>query len=88
MPLRRTAASPPPSPWWAPHRPSPARSRPPPPNPAPSSRPAAWCFRSLTEGNGPSPAPPTRWKVHYRGTFPDGREFDSSYQRKEPASFR
>ncbi|MDQ6629325.1 MAG: FKBP-type peptidyl-prolyl cis-trans isomerase [Pseudomonadota bacterium] len=44
-------------------------------------------FRSLREGKGPSPLPTDTVKVNYRGTFPDGREFDSSYSRNEPTSF-
>lgn len=44
-------------------------------------------FRSLREGKGPTPAATDIVKVHYRGTFPDGREFDSSYKRGEPTEF-
>jgi len=44
-------------------------------------------YQSLREGSGASPAASDRVKVHYRGTLPDGREFDSSYARKEPAEF-
>lgn len=44
-------------------------------------------YRSLREGSGESPKASDVVKVHYRGTFTDGREFDSSYQRGQPASF-
>lgn len=44
-------------------------------------------FRSLREGTGANPVATDVVKVHYRGTFTDGREFDSSYSRNEPASF-
>ncbi len=44
-------------------------------------------MRNLSEGKGASPAATDTVKVHYRGTFPDGREFDSSYKRGQPASF-
>ena len=44
-------------------------------------------YRSLQEGTGPSPAATDTVKVHYRGTLPDGKEFDSSFKRGEPATF-
>ena len=45
-------------------------------------------YRSLREGTGASPQVTDRVKVHYRGTLPDGKEFDSSYQRNEAIEFR
>jgi FKBP-type peptidyl-prolyl cis-trans isomerase FkpA len=44
-------------------------------------------FESLQEGSGESPKASDTVRVHYRGTFPDGREFDSSYSRGQPAEF-
>jgi FKBP-type peptidyl-prolyl cis-trans isomerase FkpA len=44
-------------------------------------------FESVQTGSGPSPKASDTVKVHYRGTFPDGREFDSSYKRGQPTSF-
>ena len=44
-------------------------------------------YQALKEGTGPSPAATDTVRVHYRGTFPDGKEFDSSYARKAPAEF-
>ena len=42
---------------------------------------------TLQAGSGASPKATDTVKVHYRGTFPDGREFDSSYKRGQPTSF-
>jgi FKBP-type peptidyl-prolyl cis-trans isomerase FkpA len=41
----------------------------------------------LREGSGPTPSASDVVRVHYHGTFPDGRVFDSSVERGEPASF-
>jgi FKBP-type peptidyl-prolyl cis-trans isomerase FkpA len=44
-------------------------------------------YRSLKDGNGASPQASDTVKVNYRGTFPDGREFDSSYKRNQAIEF-
>jgi FKBP-type peptidyl-prolyl cis-trans isomerase FkpA len=54
---------------------------------APVTKPSGLLFESLVEGKGPSPAATDVVKVNYRGTFPDGKEFDSSYKRGQPAEF-
>ncbi|MGO2341294.1 FKBP-type peptidyl-prolyl cis-trans isomerase [Vibrio litoralis] len=43
----------------------------------------------LKEGNGSvHPTATSQVKVHYQGTLLDGTEFDSSYKRGEPISFK
>jgi FKBP-type peptidyl-prolyl cis-trans isomerase FkpA len=44
-------------------------------------------YREMVQGKGPSPAATDSVRVHYRGTFMDGKEFDSSYSRGQPTTF-
>jgi FKBP-type peptidyl-prolyl cis-trans isomerase FklB len=46
------------------------------------------CYKVITEGKGKVAAKTDRVKVNYRGTLIDGTEFDSSYKRNEPSTFR
>ena len=38
-------------------------------------------------GTGENPSATSRVTVHYHGTFPDGKVFDSSVERGQPATF-
>ncbi len=44
-------------------------------------------YHVLVEGGGASPRATDGVTVHYRGTLADGKEFDSSYSRGQPATF-
>ena len=44
-------------------------------------------YKVITSGDGPTPKASDTVTTHYRGTLIDGREFDSSYSRGQPASF-
>jgi len=50
--------------------------------------PSGLVYRSLKDGTGATPKATDKVKVHYRGTLPNGKEFDSSHKRGEPADFR
>jgi FKBP-type peptidyl-prolyl cis-trans isomerase FkpA len=42
---------------------------------------------TLKAGTGAAPKATDTVTVHYRGTLADGKEFDSSYKRGQPATF-
>lgn len=44
-------------------------------------------YKVIKSGNGKTPQPDDTVTTNYRGTLIDGREFDSSYSRGQPASF-
>ena len=52
-----------------------------------SVTPSGLVYRSIKDGTGASPVASDVVKVHYRGTFADGKEFDSSFKRNAPAQF-
>jgi FKBP-type peptidyl-prolyl cis-trans isomerase FkpA len=49
--------------------------------------PSGLVYLSTKEGSGASPKDTDTVKVHYRGFFPGGKDFDSSYKRGSPAEF-
>lgn len=49
--------------------------------------PSGLQYMILRQGSGPRPKPGQRVKVNYQGSLLDGKVFDSSYERGQPAEF-
>jgi FKBP-type peptidyl-prolyl cis-trans isomerase FklB len=49
--------------------------------------PSGLQYKVITAGTGKKPTLKDKVLCHYRGTFVDGKEFDSSYTRGEPIAF-
>ena len=45
-------------------------------------------YKVLKEGSGAKPSATSTVTVHYKGTLLDGKQFDSSYDRGQPATFQ
>lgn len=51
------------------------------------SLPSGLQYEVIQAGTGKSPSATDTVEVHYKGTLIDGKEFDSSYKRGQPATF-
>lgn len=51
------------------------------------SLPSGLQYQVITQGTGAKPAATDEVTVHYKGTLLNGKQFDSSYDRGEPATF-
>lgn len=49
--------------------------------------PSGLQYKVLKQGDGPKPTATDTVTTNYRGTLVDGTQFDSSYDRKQPATF-
>ena len=54
---------------------------------APERTASGLVFESIKDGSGAQPTAQSTVQVHYRGTLADGKEFDSSHKRGQPATF-
>lgn len=50
--------------------------------------PSGLQYKVYAEGTGPKPSSNDTVTTHYRGTFIDGKEFDSSYRKGGPVTFK
>ena len=50
--------------------------------------PSGLQYKIITNGTGEKPGPEDMVKVNYTGTTIDGKKFDSSYDRNQPATFK
>jgi FKBP-type peptidyl-prolyl cis-trans isomerase FklB len=50
--------------------------------------PSGLQYKILTKGNGPKPKFDDYVTFHYRAKTPDGKEYDSSYKKGKPATYR